>query len=550
MSKVKNFFANLIVGYKNNIKQYTVTNIVIILTTIILTFVDYDVFSKFIGDFMLISIICTINFFTIETYCKKTWQRLVSYIVGIVIAVGFNILINNNESIIVRRILIGYAFIVFLVGFIKIIKNSKLEFSDYLCRIFKNLFNTGIIYLILNIGLTIIMSVFVMLLLDNRDTLDLLIRLQIALLGLFAIPACIIAITNTKAETSKFIETIICFVLLPLTILSTVIIYMYMAKIFILKQIPANAIFRILASLFIVAFPVWTMAYNFKEKSKIILNFCRIMPIAFIPFIGLQIYSISARCIENGITPLRYIGIMFIIFEIVAIFLSIYKNKKYLVHIVTTAVIIIMILTILPIVNIQTISNISQSNRLRKAWEYGKDYEELSEENKRIAKSAYLYIRGQENAEKYIPSYLSKDLLESQFVQNSNLYDGQYNYKNEETKFIKYIIDSDGVVPIAGYSRMQKVSQYFYNINKDELGLIPLNSNWTIDMKEYILELVEKNKISYTEANQYIIDNRLLKIRDDRDFYITEFIIEYTIDKEGNLTKINHWELEGYILIK
>lgn len=160
--------------------------------------------------------------------------------------------------------------------------------------------------------------------------------------------------------------------MLPLTILATAIIYMYMAKIIIIREIPANSIYRILAGLFIVAFPVWTAIHAFREEAKIIEKFCKILPISFIPFVLLQIYSIYARIDGNGLTPSRYIGIMFIVFEIIAIFLSLYKERKYLIHTITAVSVIIAISTMLPIVNVQSASNISQSNRLKRLGEQDK----------------------------------------------------------------------------------------------------------------------------------------------------------------------------------
>ena len=251
MSKLKDFFSNIAKAYKRNILQYTVAHIVMIITTAILVFGDYKKKKKILEQIVIIGVISTINAFTSESFCKKTWQRVLTGIIGIVIAVIFERLIWLDFDPAITRITIGYCIIVFLIGIIKVIKNSKLEFHEYFTQIFQNLFSTGIIYLI---------------------------------------------------------------------------------------------------------------------------------------------YSIGTRCIENGITPMRYLGIMFIIFEIIAIFLSLYKNRKHLIHVLTASIIIITIVTILPIVNMQTISNISQSNRLKKAWRQGESYSNLTKDQKDTVESAYNYL--------------------------------------------------------------------------------------------------------------------------------------------------------------
>lgn len=550
MKSIKNFVEGLTTNYKKYIKQYTATNIVIIIATLIFTFANYEEWQEILNSVIIIAIISAINFFTIETYFKKINYRLIFYVLGLGVTIGIERLININTTDTLIRGVIGYSIIIVLVGIFKVIKNSKLQINEYCARVFKNLFSTGVIYTILNIGLTIILLIFIALFLSNGYDYDLIMRMQIALLGLFLIPGCLISVIDTETEVTKFIETIISFVLLPLTILATIIIYMYMAKIFILRQIPSNLIFRITSGLFVVAFPVWIMAYTFKEKSKIVENSCKIMPIAFIPFIGLQIYSIWVRLSANGVTPVRYLGVIFIIFEIVAIFLSLYKSKKYLIHTITAAIILTAISTILPFINMQTISNINQSARLKSAWREGESYENLAKEDKEKAESAYRYLRLQENFEKYIPDHLSKEILEDKLVENGSLWLDKYNSSTNKLQWISYKLDSDGVVSVEGYNRIKEVSQYFYDIEADDVGLVPLDSTYNIDIRDFVLNLIEENKQSKQAAENYIVNNKILKINENRDLCITQLELSYYLDDDGSLDEINYISFSGYMLIR
>lgn len=538
MSKVKDFFSNIANAYKKNVMQYTVTHIILIITTAILTFGNYDMYDNILGQIAIIGVISAINAFTCESFCKKTWQRVVTGIIGVAIAVIFERLIWLKTFTGITRIATGYCVIVFLIGIMKVIKNSKLEIHEYRTQIFQNLFNTGIIYLILNIGLSIIIAIFIILLLDNADSLDLLMRLQIALAGFFLAPACLTAITNSKNNVSKFIESIIVFVLLPLIILATIIIYLYMAKIFITKEIPSNSIFRILAGLFVAAFPIWTMAYSFKEKNKIIKKFCTIMPIAFIPFIGLQIYSMGVRCIENGLTPARYLGIMLIVFESIAILLTLYRSRKYLIHTISTGITIVAIATLLPVVNMNTLSNISQANRLVSAWQEGEEFANLSKEQKETASSAYYYLHEQEDGKKYLPEYINAEEFK----------DTDYSYGIYDTKYISYELPKDGVTYVADYSYIQEIHTSYYKNN--DLEDLSLNDVFSVNIKEYILNVIKENEKSENDAQKFIINNRVLKVNDTRDLYIKELYISY-VDLE-NITEenINYISIEGYMLIK
>lgn len=538
MSKIKDCFSNIAKNYKHNVLQYTFTHIIVMITTAILVLGNYDKFDNILEQIAIIGLISAINAFASESFCKKTWQRVITGITGTVIGIIFTRLIYVRDSVIVTRIIVGYCATVFLIGLMKVIKNSKLEFHEYCTQIFQNLFNSVIIYLILNIGLSIIISIFILLLLDNVDSLDIILRLQIAIAGWFLVPAFLMAITNPEYNVSKFIEVIISFVLLPLTILATIIIYLYMAKMFIMREIPANSIFRILAGLFVVAFPVWTMAYSFREKNKIIKIFCKAMPISFIPFIGLQIYSISVRCKENGITPLRYLGIMLIIFEVVTIFLSLYKNRKYILHTITTGSILLVISTILPVVNMHTISNMSQANRLLKAWKEEEKYSQLTEEQKEIVLSSYYYLINQEDGKKYIPEYLEEETIK----------DKEKYYNINSTNNITYTMPEDGVIYIAGYSYIEPINTFCYKGN--ELKKLELNKACTIDITEYILDIIKENEKSSDDAQKYIIENRVLKVNDTRDLYIKDLSITYTERENITEDNINYVRINGYVLIK
>ena len=543
MSKVKNFFKGIVTNYKNSFKQYTATNIVIILTTLFLVFAYDGLLGTIINKTLTIAILSAINFFACETYLKKLWKRGISYVVGLGIAIGFEQLVysaRNSEAI--ARIVMGYAIIVFLIGLMQAIKNTKADIGEYAVKAFKNIFSVGIIYIILNIGLTLITLIFISLILSNTGS-NLIARIQIALLGLFALPATLIAITEIKEDISKFIKVIVLYVMLPLTILATVIIYIYMAKILILREIPANSIFRILTGLFIVAFPVWVMIDAFKKESKIVENICKILPIAFIPFLLLQTYSICARIDGNGLTPSRYIGIAFIVFEAIAIFLSLYKERKYLIHTITTAIALIEISTILPVVNMESASNISQANRLKRAWRENQSFSELSEDNKKIACSAYIYLSNQKNAKKYIPNYIDEEEINEYMTSKKDGYESDL-YSTSVKYPEMYIIGEEEFIPVGEYKYIKKTYSSTYDKSINGMKDFELTNSIKVDFKEFVNNIIKARETSEKNANDYIEANKIIKIDDNADFYITDLDLTYKNEQ------IRFFSVDGYILKK
>lgn len=537
MEKVRDFFNRLTSNYKTYVKQYMATNIVIIIATLVFTFANFNAWSKFLTSFAIIAVIAAINFFVVESYFKEKKSKMYSCVAGFVIAVVLERFAHYNVfGASASRILTGYYIVAFLIGLFKVIKNSGLELSKYCTRVFKNLFGTGVIYGILVVGFALIMAISISLLTPGKNY-ELVLRAQIAIAGFFLIPATLLSITNTEGENSKFIETVISFVLLPLTAIATIIIYIYMIKILVLRQIPQNSIYRIVAGLFVVAFPVWVMTYEFKEKNRFVEVFSKIMPIAFIPLIGLQIYSLGARIGENGITPVRYMGVMFIIFEIVAIVLSIINKRKYLTNAVLVAAGLIAISTILPVVNMEQISNYNQASRLRKAWREGENFTSLSKEEKATASSAYRYLSRQENCEKYLPKYLDKEELTEKLIEHYSPYGDEgetYDEKRTTYKRVNYQYPDDGVITVEGYNRIKKFKVYEYDINEENLESVSLYDTFNINLKDYVIGLIEANKNGDESAKEYIVSHRVHRVDDSRDIYITDVNLSYEVDLEGN----------------
>lgn len=555
MEKVKDFFNRLTSNYKTYVKQYMATNIVIIIATLVFTFANFNAWSKFLTSFAIIAVIAAINFFVAESYFKKKSARIYSYIIGFAIAGIFERFVHYNAfGTSIYRILIGYSIVAFLIGLFKVIKNSGLELSKYCTRSFKNLFGTGVIYGILVVGFILIMTIAISLLTPGKDY-EPVMRAQIAIFGLFLVPATLLSITNTEGESSKFIEAVISFVLLPLTALATIIIYIYMLKILALRQIPQNSIYRIIAGLFVVAFPVWVMTYEYKQKNKFVEVFSKIMPIAFIPLIGLQVYSIGARIGENGITPVRYMGVMFIIFEIVAIALSIVNKRKYLNNAMLVAAGLLAITTILPVVNMEEISNYNQVSRLKNAWREGESFTSLSNEEKATASSAYRYLLRQENSEKYLPKYLDKEELTEKLIEHYSPYgdeDETYDEKRTTYKRVNYQYPDDGVITVEGYNCIKKFKVYEYDVNEKQLENISIDDTFSINLKYYVLGLIEANKNGDESAKEYIVNYRVHKVDDSRNIYITDVNLSYNVDSKGNYDSENEISIviKGCFLIK
>lgn len=540
MSKIKNLVAKLSDEMKELGKKFPLTMGLIIFVTILYTIaIDQD-FSKSTEDWLeKIYLFCTIwgvgTFFT-ETIFVKKQKKVISYgVTGGISLVFTQILtssmLKSTGEETTYRFLGAYLIVLILITIYQSIQNAELKFEEYFLKLFRDLFNVTATYIILNIGLMLVTTIFVELILDGKYG-SILERIFALLGGLFYVPAMLYSFSGiSKKEVNNFIKGLVLYVLLPLTTIAIAIIYIYIAKIILLQDMPQNTIYRILAGIFIVAFPVWNMAKNYAEEKKLIGKITKILPYAYAPFILLEIYSIGTRIREFGITPMRYVSCLFIVFQAMALALTFYKNQEKITKLCIGASILVVILFVSPW-HYENVSNWSQKGIIEKKMPENTDFGELQEEDKAKVKSAYEYLKYEANEEKAMPAYLSDEnkakIEEYKKAQTRNYQDKEYISLNCELE-----------LEIREYSKIT----YEASDNKED-GMIVLKSGKKLDLSEKIKEIIRKNEIDDVDLEEDFQSNPILKISQTQDFYIQRISFRY----DTNTQEYDYVYAEGYLL--
>jgi len=413
------------------------------------------------------------------------------------------------------------------------------------CGVFIELFKTSIIYAILAIGLSIISSVFTLLILEDYS-FDLFVRLEILLFGLYYFPCIINSFINIKKDDNKYMKTVMRYVLEPLVIVSFIIIYVYILKIIILRDIPSNEIFRILTSLFVIGYPIWTANSFYKEKN-ILDKINSKLPLLFIPFIFLQIYSIGTRIYHNGITEARYLCIMFIILEIIYIVIYI-ANRKKEDKILFIFVILIVISTIIPVINMSSISDYSQYHNLNIYKK--KDYYTKEEKQKILGAYYYLVRKDRKEVHKLLTD---KDIevIKSFNKCSYKCYDGVRcsQIASKKNYFATLLIHE---LDVSGYSKISLVKarskQYDKILKKEDFEEVELYINRDynvidkVDLSNEILDYI-KNKDNFRE---YVESHNEIVIDKYKKLVISSITIRYDLENDGILS----YNISGYLLEK
>ena len=497
--------------------------------------------EEWVQKLFMFGTIWGIGTFFAENVREKGKKRISLYVLTAVTSYVFIhfAFINKYEDILIKW-LVCYIVTMCAISLYSIIQKSEKEFSEYVLKVAINIAKTTFVYGILAIGVAAILGIFDVLILNI--TSQYIGNIEVLIAGFFYSTKIIYSLINLDDDVNKFFKNLIKYVLMPLLIVAFAIIYMYILKILILRDMPQNTIFRIATSLFIVGGFIWTVMNYYKEEGTI-YKISTKLPIIFSPFILLQIYTIGVRIVKNGITPLRYAGIVFIIFEICYILCYMLKNKK-IQNLILVANVLLIISILIPGINAFDISDFSQINNLKIYIQK----KELTEEDKVKISGAYYYLQDTENGKKYIKENLDKEQINDiKNLKTSTSYIDRYNYE--------YInLENNNKLNVSGYNTVTKIEASSYdeeNIKKafsdvkfkDNENKNILKINLTEKFDEYINTYIEMGK---DELEEYFKKNNEIQVNENQKIILEN--IYFSIDNlEEN---ISHYGIEAYLLEK
>lgn len=544
MNKLKEKMNSLYLILKKSMKKFPLTMITIIILTLIFV-IDLDgnvIDDAILRNIMLFGVTFANGAFLTETLTSEKKKKIIGYVISAVLALTFTYIIAE-PNILPKNIMkwIENLFICSMISTFALsiyfnYKKSEKTFEKYLTSVFVNILKASIIYGIFALGSIIVTAVFIFLILDGKDY-TLLARIEILIFGIYYVPALLYSLCNIEEKVSKFSKVVIKYVLGTLVIIAFAIIYTYIIKIIILRDIPSNQIFRILTALFILGLPIWTMIESFNEDTAID-KINKWLPKLFIPFIALQIYSIGVRILENGITENRYLCIVLIIFEIIYTIIKLRKKevgKTILVFIALT-----IISTVMPYINMNNISKISQYNNLK----IFKEKTEYTEEEKQKIYGGYSYLQNTDEGNNLIKSLLTeKEEEKIRSFKKQTIFE----YDSNTIQRINGYADVE-FIDVTEYKKLYMVDSFNYREKQGDISEVfgnlelKLNDNKTIyanisdKINEY-MQYGENLDRNFEDINEIQIDN-------NKKLILRNISISY--DKVNK--KVGDYSIVGYLL--
>lgn len=550
MEKLKKMFLSLSNSLKEAFKKFPITMIIVYLTTIVCAFGTDDFVEMFVDDMWFYAMgVWAIGTLFSEKFFKNTYIRTIGQIASLIIALIFRVIMVDetfSNNLMLIKIIITYMSVVPLLTVYKMLKDSDVCVKEYAIRVLGNISKTTAIYFLANLGILVVILVFIELILDGNDY-DILPRTLILLLGGFYVPSIINSITEVKNETGKFMKVLLTGILMPVALFLIGTLYLYVIKIMINGELLKKSLFFILSLTFTLAIPGVILLRNY-DDNKAVSVISNILFYSFIPLMILQIIAMNVRVGDYGLTENRYMGYLLIAFEIIFIALMIIKKSKYLDKIILVFAGFIIFGVITPF-SVFDVPVYSQTARITDMLEKVKSFEDLPIKEKNECKKALIYV---ENS--YKPEYLDKKLTKEQKVDIQNYvveYTDKDEYEKEDYDY-EYLsmYNTQTEIDIEKFKKLYQAEDKFrYNqevdINNYEVSDKSNNIEVTVDLENFLREMYEAKKNNTKETTFEKV--RYLKTSDENVvFYVTNFSVTYELYKN----KLEHVSFDGYLLVK
>lgn len=279
---------------------------------------DYKLFSGLLWFFFLAALGCWLS----ETLFENNRKRKLLVILSCACLSGvFAFLrcsdIMGEDSVRITEWIAGYVIVMLALIVLFSYRKTKLSFSEFAGGVFTNEMVVAFLSVLIFIGGLLFFATLEALFEGDFDYG----YLSTVYLFCFSVLAgCVWALNDAEKEMHPAILFSLWYILPVIAMGIMAAGYLYVFKMLFLREVPSNEVFTTMTALFAVCFPVWIMSSTF-QKEGTYHRFLSLFPWLFLPLLVLQVYSLGIRIGEYGLTEQRYLGVMLILFEAVAIFM-------------------------------------------------------------------------------------------------------------------------------------------------------------------------------------------------------------------------------------
>lgn len=320
----------------------------------------------------------------------------------------------------------------------------------------------------------------------------------------------------------KIVEVLICYILIPLILIYTAILYLYFVKIIFTLKMPKGIVSHLVLwyttfSLFIII-----MATPITYKNKFAKFYKKYFPLISIPLILLALFSINERIFQYGVTENRYLVVILILWLLFNMIFIIKADVKW----VLISFIFAVLVAIFSPFNLVNVSINSQNKRLERILKkngiiqnkkFINKNNELSQRTKNEIMSIidYFYNNASEIKRKKIKILGKTYEKPEDFMKVIGVNDSWKSYENIDIQ--EKNIVSDIALKTDDDIEITKIKGYDYLIYDFSVSY-PLDTNETKEIDNNGYKIILKNEnltIKNIQKNIEILNINLNKIANE-----------------------------------
>lgn len=345
---------------------------------------------------------------------------------------------------------------------------SKTTFNESFMAVFKAFFIAVFFAIVIFIGAYLIIMAIDRLIIDLNEELYLhaanilaVIYAPQHLLSLIPVYGTGRQAADEEAEsagtkhTSRFLEGLICYVIIPVTSIFTVILLIYIIMNITGAFWNRSLLEPMLVSYSVTVIIVYLLSAGFQNVFA--EYFRRIFPKVLVPVVLFQTISSVLKINELGVTYGRYYVIFFGLFATACgIIFCIVPLRR--IGVIAPILLIMAVISVIPPIDVFTVSRTNQAGRLKRVLEANDMLEgntiipgrSLSEGDKRTIVNSLDYLRRLEDTDRY--DWLASYNKSGDFVRTFGF--NEYESKEITSKYISLFRDPNQMIPITGHDYM------------------------------------------------------------------------------------------------
>lgn len=320
----------------------------------------------------------------------------------------------------------------------------------------------------------------------------------------------------------KIVEVLICYILIPLILIYTAILYLYFVKIIFTLKMPKGIVSHLVLWYTTFTLFIIIMATPITYKNKFAKFYKKYFPLISIPLILLALFSINERIFQYGVTENRYLVVILILWLLFNMIFIIKADVKW----VLISFIFAVLVAIFSPFNLVNVSINSQNKRLERILKkngiiqnkkFINKNNELSQRTKNEIMSIidYFYNNASEIKRKKIKILEKTYEKPEDFMKVIGVNDSWKSYENIDIQ--EKNIVSDIALKTDDDIEITKIKGYDYLIYDFSVSY-PLDTNETKEIDNNGYKIILKNEnltIKNIQKNIEILNINLNKIANE-----------------------------------